>query len=285
MKRVFRTSLLRKALFAILLASSGGGIVYAKNAKPKKWHQKSLEELKNAKGFTWITKSTPHYDLFVDSGTLAEREIGQLEREMEDSLPGLQKLLGGPLKARLQAFVVSSEPRMNKLMGGGGLSTGFAWGTIITMVYQQDLRDMGIHETCHNMARFLWGNSHAAWVNEGLAVYSENNWRGVPLHQLAKWLLDRHKIIPLNDVIAEGLHQKFNDMVTYPELGSFLKFVYETYGLDSVKVLWRRGAKGARKAFGKPLDAVEQEWLAALSQIDATSVHYHYRGMSSGSRE
>jgi len=283
MNRLLRASLVRKVLAGILLASGCATIGYTKNAKPRKWRPKSLEELKNAKGFTWITKSSPHFDLFVDSGTLAEREIGQLERGMEDSLPGLEKLLGGPLKARLQAFVVSSEPRMYKLTGG--LSTGFAWGTIITMVYKQDLRDMGTHETCHNMARLLWGNSRAVWVNEGLAVYSENNWRGVPLHELAKWLLDRGKTIPIKDLIAEGLHKKYSDMITYPELGSFVKFVYEKYGRDSVKALWRRGAKGARKAFGKPLGAVEQEWLAALSQIDASSVRYPYTGMPSGSRE
>ena len=219
----------------------------------------------------------------MERGTLAEREIGKLEEGLEEALPGLEKLLGGPLKSRQRVFVVASEARMYSLMGVR--STGHAWGSIITMVYKQEFRDVGTHETCHNMTRLLWGNSHALWVNEGLAVYSETNWRGVPLHQLAKWLLDRGKMIPLKDLIAEGLHKKYSDMITYPELGSFVKFVYEKYGRDSVKELWWRGAKGARKAFGKPLDTVEQEWLAALRQIDATSVQYQYKGMSSGSRE
>ena len=140
MSRLLRTSVVRKVLAGILLVCGCGTIGYAKNAKQRNWRPKSLEELKNSKGFAWTTKSSPHFDLFVDSGTLAEREIGELERGMEDSLPGLEKLLGGPLKARLQASVVSSEPKMDQLIGG--LTTGSAWGTIITMVHRQDLRDM-----------------------------------------------------------------------------------------------------------------------------------------------
>jgi hypothetical protein len=53
--------------------------------------------------------------------------------------------------------------------------------------------------------------------------------------------------------------------VIYPELGSFVKYLKETYGMDRLRRVWRGGSAAIRPVLGKSLAKVEQDWLAALA--------------------
>jgi hypothetical protein len=76
-------------------------------------------------------------------------------------------------------------------------------------------------------------------------VYSDDKWWGVPLHSMARALLDRKQLVPLKDLVKEGWSRKDSDLTTYPELGSFVKFVYEKQGMDAVKDMWQHGSPRA----------------------------------------
>jgi hypothetical protein len=232
----------------------------------------SAESLRTAKGFAWMSKRSAHFDYFFEAGTLAERDIETIERSMEKSRAGLEQLLGARFEIRNRVFLVASRARMKELVGRE--TNGLALGTASAMVYGETIKALGAHETCHNFARSLWGKPNEQWIDEGLAVYSDDGWQGHRLHELAKWLLDRNKLIPVNDLISDRRFREYSDLITYPELGSFVKFVYEKYGRDVVKTLWQRGAGGADQACGRTLNQIEGEWRSELTRVDASSVQY-----------
>jgi len=232
----------------------------------------SVKSLRFAKHFSWISKESANFDFFYEADTPAARDIDRIVKSMEDSRARVERLLGKTSKLRLQTFFVESRARMKDLIK---LETNaYAYGTISTMVYNDEIESIGAHQTCHVLATSLWGDSREEWVEEGLAVYANDHWRGLPLHSVAKWLLDRDKLVPVAGLVKNGWQQKHSDEVTYPQLGSFVKFVYEKYGMDGVKQLWKRGAKDAPGALGKPLNAVEVEWKAELMNVDASRLEY-----------
>jgi hypothetical protein len=232
----------------------------------------TVHGLRTAKGFSWATRRSAHFDFYVEIGTFAERDFDKIVARMEQSRTGLERLLGAPAGKRTAVFVVASRERMKALIGLE--VNGYAIGGLSAMVYSETIKAIGAHETCHILARSLWGGSHGVWINEGLAVYSDDQWRGLPLHSIAKWLLDRDKLAPLKALVPDGWGRKYSDMITYPELGSFVKFVYENYGLQAVKTLWQRGAGGAEAALGKSLSQAEMEWRSELAKVDASSLQY-----------
>lgn len=244
----------------------------------------SAKALKEKKGFTWITKSSANFDFYYEVGTPAERDIEKIMANMEKSRAHVETLLGGTFGTRTDAFLVDSRARMKQLVGEEG--NGFAFGSrkmlvgklemVSAMVYSDTIKAIGAHETCHILALFLWGKAHGVWVNEGLAVYSDDQWQGNPLHLVAKVLLNRGKLLPIADLIDDGWLKKYPDMVTYPELGSFVKFLYEKYGMEAVKNLWQHGAKEAEGGFGKNIAALETEWRAELVKMDANSIQYKF---------
>jgi hypothetical protein len=51
---------------------------------------------------------------------------------------------------------------------------------------------------------------------------------------------------------------------TYPELGGFVQYLYETYGVEYLQIAWTKGSKGLKKVYGKNLSKLESDWRAAL---------------------
>ena len=230
------------------------------------------KSIQKAKGFSWASRASTHFDVFVEAGGLAERDLQKVVAVLENSHANLERLLGSPLQERSQYFLVSSRARMKELIGFE--ANGVNNGPVSIGVYNEDVKIVASHEICHWQARNLWGRNQGLWINEGLAVYSDNQWNGLPLHLVAKWLLDHDKLIPLSDLLPDGWPKKYSDLITYPELGSFVKFTYERYGRDAVKALWQKGAKQAPASIGKNREELEREWRAELAKLDASSLNY-----------
>src|SRR5258706_6693907 len=187
----------------------------------------------------------------------------------------IENLLGTAVDKRLTAFIDDSRARMKELTGTE--TNGLASDTVSLMVYSDTINAVGAHELCHVMARWLWGADHGSWGNEGLAVYSDDQWLGLRLHSVARGLLDRGKLVPIAKLVSRGWNKNHPEPITYPELGSFIKFVYEKYGRDSVKALWQRGAGAAQAVFGKPLSELEVEWRVEVTTHEPKSVDYKKR--------
>ncbi len=127
----------------------------------------------------------------------------------------------------------------------------------------------------HVMAGNAWKGKPKFWINEGFAVYSDEMWYGFPLHDLNKYLLLEKKLIPLGELIENFRY--YSDMVSYPQAGSFVKYLYEQYGVDKIKDLWKSGAaKNFKRVLGKDIAALEKDWHGKLMEADATKIKYNF---------
>jgi hypothetical protein len=224
----------------------------------------TFNALHSARGFSWMSASSEGFDFYFEAGSAAERDIEKIKTNMEKARRRIDSLLGAQSSLRIPVFLVDSRPRMKELVGFE--TNGVAGDTIQAAIYSDKVKAIGGHESCHVLTRDIWGPDHGDWINEGLAVYSDDQWWGKPLHALARGMMDRHQLIPLRDLV--GHLRKFDDTITYPELGSFVKFVYEAHGRDTVKALWQHGA-------AKNLADLEQEWLAEIAKVEPQSVDYN----------
>lgn len=138
------------------------------------------------------------------------------------------------------------------------------------------------HETVHLYASTFANPGPVALFNEGLAVAHQVNppvgdfvpkWSGTPVDDLARSFKAAGRLIPLGSIIETSGFRTFDSNVTYPESGSFVKFVLGRFGLPAVKEFFRRGAPADNAAtvrqtfqavFGRSFDQCEQDWLAAL---------------------
>ena len=237
----------------------------------------TLESLQTRRGFTWKSDHSPSFDYFFEPASPGERDIEKIKGRAEGYRAHVLQLLGETATPfRAQIFIVDSRARMKELSGME--VNGWANGTVQAVVYNDSLNALGAHEDLHLVAAHLWGRDHnyEAWLDEGLAVYADDHWRGYPLHGVCKSLLANGKLIPIQSLLAKGWNRLYPDMVTYPELGSFVKFLYEKYGMGAVKATWQQGSAQMPRVFGKSLSELEQEWRSTI-ESDASSVNYEPR--------
>lgn len=220
--------------------------------------------LSSRPGFNWVVERSAHYKFYFEEGSPAARDITQIERVMESEYSHITSLLGSTnIDFHSDAFIVSSRKRMMQLCGHE--SNGLSVGRVLLFVYGE-VNALGAHEETHLLSRHLWGAPHGLWITEGLAVYSDDEWQGFQLHGVCKRLHAGGKLLALAALQDDHEFHRTSEMVTYPESGSFIKFLYERYGIDAIRRLWHTGIIAIPTVTGKTLEEIESEWLDVVAR-------------------
>jgi hypothetical protein len=236
--------------------------------------QMKLNTLLENDRFNWTVES-PSKKLFIyyEKNSFGEQHKQQLIEDIKDHIESTCGFIGiNEYDQDIHFFVVESRSQMAILIGYETNGSTNYKQNYITAIYSESINSVSSnHELFHLIAVNLWGKPEN-WFNEGMAVYADNNWYGYNLHELAKYLIDSNKIISTNKMRRRL--RKHDSMITYPLLGSFVKYIDETYGRKLTKYFWESGKKKMKKPFKINLADLEQEWLEFLSTITYKDIEY-----------
>ena len=213
--------------------------------------------------FEWKCDKTEHFQICVERDAQNDHAIGLLKRNAERDRTQVLNFAGDPAYDHMiHVFLVKSRTRMKDLIGfdvdGRSRPAQHALFSVVTP-YRLHLT----HELCHEIFTNIWGAAEP-WVEEGFATYATES---LTVDQHCWHWLSSGQLLPLAKLVnAEWNTSLYSPDVTYPELGGFVKFLRETYGIDRVKDVWQGGSDSILHVFGKPLGTLEAEWLKALKQ-------------------
>jgi hypothetical protein len=80
-----------------------------------------------------------------------------------------------------------------------------------------------------------------------------------------------NKQIRILDVIHDF---RRNEIVSYPLSGSFIKFIYEKYGLETVLYCYKFGFTNIEQIINKKIDELEKEWRNEIKEWDYKTIDY-----------
>lgn len=138
------------------------------------------------------------------------------------------------------------------------------------------------HEVVH-LYSLEWG-SPVALFSEGFAVAHSTNpatgdlrakWNGTPVHDAARQLRAAGRLVTITELATTASFRRFDPNVTYPEAGSFVRFLIDREGLDRMKAIF--GQLGANDSldrvravvltvYGRSLQDLETLWLDELAR-------------------
>lgn len=235
--------------------------------------EKKISGYVNNRNFSWKVYDTTHFRVYAETDSYAAQNIEHLKSRIETIYTSTLAFVGERnYKKRSFVFLLDSRQRMKDLTGDEGNGLAQPDRQAVFMVYSPSIKAVGNHEFFHLFAWNLWGSSKEVFVSEGMAVYSDDKWHSYNLHPLAKFLKEKGKLVPLKQLL-QGF-RKENDLVTYPQSGSFMKFLSEKYGKDKIRKIWKGGQRAFAKSYGKSLDELEKEWLAFLDGHDSSKIEY-----------
>jgi len=235
--------------------------------------QKRLDNLRSNSNFEWVVDSLEmNLTLYYEKNSYAEKSIDVLKKRVKQHLTKTLNFIGVDTYDKpVHYFLLEDRERMKLLVGYETNGNANPKYNFVTAIFSETIKSVySNHELFHLIAMNLWGYPET-WINEGMAVYSDNTWNGHNLHELSKYLIDNGEFISLDRMVRR--FRKYDSMITYPLLGSFAKFIDETYGRETIKIIWSSGRK-TKKRLGKSLDDLENEWLEMLETVKYEKIKY-----------
>jgi hypothetical protein len=241
-----------------------------------------LRQYVEHEGFTWVSKNTKHFHLYFQRDSDARRRISILKRNAETDRDHVIHLIGETdYRPAISAFFLKSGEQMKDLVGAevDGRSRP-AQHCVFSVVTPARLHLT--HEICHEIASNLWGAAEP-WIEEGLAVYADEG--DLNIYYDSWTLLNSDSLIPLDKLVSpEWQSTMYSPDITYTELGGFVKFLRDRYGIDRIKQIWQAGSRDISRVCGKSLAQLDAEWRESLvSQFPHPPTH-HYRSVDLGFR-
>jgi hypothetical protein len=215
-------------------------------------------------GFNWKIDRQPHFELNFEANTEAERRLAQLKEVAELGRAAVLKVLGvttyDPI---IHVFFVGSIARMNELVGAEVIGRSRPMQHAVFCVVAPFSELSLEHELTHEIVSNLWGPGEH-WLQEGLANYVVDN-NSMLMNRQCLGILQSKQWIPLKNMVnPEWKSSIYSPDDTYPELGGFVQYLYETYGVEYLQIAWSKGSKDLKKVYGKRLSQLESDWRKAL---------------------
>lgn len=176
------------------------------------------------------------------------------------------------LKVQFEYVFVNSANAMKKMaFGFDGQGIAFVDSKVVIEQANSHSNGYGAHELFHVILYHQLGSlPKDAFTSEGLAVFSDNRWWGYDLHAMANYITHK-KQISIADIISNF---RSNELVSYPLSGSFIKFLYEKYGLEAVSHAYKNGMGNIEVMTKKKLWELESEWRYEIKDKDFSAISY-----------
>ncbi len=226
----------------------------------------------------------PFVFFYTPGDTFAESHIDGLAAERG----GVLQLLKGKIAPSFcgkVAFYLFPD-RVTKFGYTLHHGAGWATGRAIVEVFNEHEQLDATHELVHIVASSI-GNPPALF-REGLAVALQRDakWDGYSVDAWTRDLKRRNMLMPERQlfVLTDIGPEQTLPAITYPEAGSFMKYLSERFGLDAVLRAYGQ-LKSAddphwiaenetkfEHIFGRSVDRAAAEWLAAIDVSTAEPI-------------
>jgi hypothetical protein len=232
-----------------------------------------------------IKEETPHYFFYFQKESLAEKNIKSIIDIKEVHYEKVLNWLKLNNNRKINYYLYPSLKEKKFLMGDNSLGNAI-WEELeienresnskkfeIHVVYSEKCKFIGEHEDTHLLS-LPWGLSIYLFC-EGLAQYMENSFMGEDLHVVAKKLLQKNKLYSLEWLLENSNWNNVDSVVIYPQVGSFIKYLIESYGKENFEKVYQSTSRKKEtaensleinKVYQKNINQLEKEWHLFLKK-------------------
>lgn len=236
--------------------------------------QVTYARLLENKNFKWLAdSSSQELIIYYQADSWADKKIENIRQRVMGHFNSVKSFVNiKSYGSKVHLFVVDSRTQMKLLVGWETNGSAFyKYNTVTGIASDKTNSIYSNHELFHLVAMNLWGVPDI-WLNEGMAVYSDNEWHGYDLYQLTKYLVDNNRYISLEKLIKD--FRKADDLISYPLTGSFVKYLDEAYGRDIVIKIWKNKSRNLKRLTGKSIKDLEADWLTKIKTVEYKEIKY-----------
>jgi len=241
-------------------ATKPGGVPSTGTPEPQGMARTALDN----KSFQWIKRDAPHLRFYFADGTYpAAHQDSLMHRAVAARRDILKRLGVVQFDPPVDIFWIESREQMKALTGLAVTGLAARAERAVFLVNNAEWRSFERHELMHVYAYHIWGEASGAWVEEGLAQYSDAHCGGYTNHDVAHALAGPNGYVPMDTLVAR--FRELDDLTAYLEAASMMGYIYETKGRTAAQAVWLRGADALQAVTGEAPEAFAKSWWRWVS--------------------
>ena len=243
-------------LFAVLAA--GCDMIYAPTSPSTDWV---------------VAFESPRFTLYARPGSFAEASAPAFADVLEDqynyTVAKLAIAHGGRISMFLYNHGNELEPPLPNARAGVAFPETNAVHAVAFAPHDDNLNSLLTHEANHVIVSNGLGRAGTSFMNEGLAsALTSERYGEFGATALHRWVrANRSRVIRIA-TLADDSQWSSNSNDGYRSSASFLAFLLDRYGAERLKQIYHAGssdmAARMQAVYGKSMEALEAEWLAAI---------------------
>ncbi|MCR4723618.1 MAG: hypothetical protein K5629_07605 [Eubacteriales bacterium] len=160
-----------------------------------------------------------HYIFHYGEETKAERDIQSIADCQENCFRFICDVLGITPEFRIEYYLCDSAEEVGRIYGDNDPCNGFASPPdTVYAVYNEHIQCIGFHEDAH-LISYIINRPDCPAVREGLAMYFDRKWWGIPNMDWAGYYLKTDRFIPVDRLLDKESFFSQECSVTYPIMG------------------------------------------------------------------
>lgn len=220
------------------------------------------------KNFLSASLQTEHFVIYYTPDTPEARDIALIANDHEWRYKQLKEFLEIDSKDKIRSYIYPDIESRKKLIGAGQTTLANPIHREIHLVYDSFPNPILKHELTHVMSSEFGMRglrvSPKVGLIEGLAVAADwSATNGFTPHQWSKSMFIKGVAPNVKEIIGIGFWYA-PPQKSYILMGSFCRYLIDTYGIEKFKVLYRNGKFSV---YGKSLDDLISDWRKFLDGI------------------
>ncbi|MER3447942.1 MAG: hypothetical protein C4291_14430 [Candidatus Dadabacteria bacterium] len=220
------------------------------------------------RNFLMASIETEHFVIYYTPGTPEAEHIALIADDHEWRYHQLKEFLRLGTKApKIRSYIYPNREMRKKLIGAGETTIANPIHREIHLVYDSFPNPVLKHELTHVLSsefgmRVL-GISPKVGLIEGLAVAADWSADKFTPHEWSKAMIKAKSALDIKEILGFGFWRA-PPQKSYMLMGSFVRYLIDTYGIEKFKVVYRTGDFSI---YGKSLDRLISDWKTFLDGI------------------
>ena len=220
----------------------------------------------------WNKKETEHYIFHYHKNSFAEKNIDEIVSFQERCYSYICKVLKVKMDRKIQYFLCESPEEVGKMYGDNEPANGATkMPDKIYAVYNEKLKIVGTHEDAHIISYNTLGNPKQALLREGLAMFFDKLWWGIPNEAWVQVFINNGLYVNLSRLADNNEFYRYSDIITYPIAGSFVNYLVSIFDIERFKDFYKTVKDDFDKcfleSFGVSLGHIEKEFLSYIRDL------------------
>ncbi|EQB86261.1 hypothetical protein M918_15090 [Clostridium sp. BL8] len=227
----------------------------------------------------WCKKESSNYIFHYQKGSLAEKHIDKIIELQEICNKFISNSLKVKMKEKIKYYLCSTPEEVGEVYGDNEPCNGFNDGLDkIYAVYNKEVKCVGFHEDAHIISYNTISRPKQAFLREGLAMFYDKVWWGIPNYAWAKYFLSNGIYLHIKELLVNDNFYKHNDVITYPVAGAFVEYLILSFGIESFKTFYSSVGEDFDSAFKTVFDYsikhIEDKFIRYIDAIGIDEAIY-----------